>query len=86
MPEVEIQLDPKDVQRIKRINLLLKQAQDVWDSSMRLILVDYVDNADVENKVVGLVSMDFKTGKMVINLGGDKNANLRNQPDGGTVA
>ena len=53
---------------------------------MKLLLIDYIEGADVEDKHVGLVSMDFNTGKLKINIdGGDKNANIRNKPDGGIV-
>ena len=87
MPEVEIQLEPKDIQRVRRINLALKQAQIIWDDSMKLILIDYVEGADVTDKRVGLIAMDFKTGKMKINIdGGNQDGNIRNQPDGGTIA
>jgi hypothetical protein len=52
---------------MRRLNLDLKSAQETWDSSMKLILFDYVD-AKNSNVKLGIKAMDFNTGKMTIKI------------------
>ncbi len=65
--EYDIQLDQKDIDRMRRINLDFKVAQEAWDKAMKLILFDYVEIKN-SNVKLSMKHMDFNTGKLKINV------------------
>ena len=65
MQEFEIKLDERDIQRVRRMNLELKEAQESWNKAMKMILIDYMEDAKDCQKM-SIVSMDFNTGVMKI--------------------
>lgn len=67
--EHKIQLEPKDIQRIRRVNLIVKQAQDEWNSLMKFVLIDYLDD-DIKNKKISITSLNFYTGELKLNVNG----------------
>ena len=70
MEEVEISLEEKDLQRLQRIHKVLSGAHDVWETAIRLIIPDYLDQEKFPgNNKVHILEMDFSNNKIKVGIG-----------------